>query len=136
MASLAAGPDEIIQTIRAMDECFVRTLCARNTEAIVADYYAEDARVLPPGQPVVEGREAIRRYWDKLLGCGMQGLALDTTHVEVSGNLAYAVGQYTMSLEPEGRAVASKTGKYLVVYRRQDSHTWRVVVDMFSGDGD
>jgi uncharacterized protein (TIGR02246 family) len=135
MAGLSAGADEIIRTIRDMDAEFVRTLSARDTGALVSAYYAEDARVLPPDQPAVEGREAIRRFWDTLLASGMQGLALDTTHVEVSGNLAYAIGQYTMSVEPAGGSRTLKTGKYLVVYRRQDSTTWRVVVDMFSSNG-
>lgn len=135
MAGFSAGADEIIRTIRDMDAEFVRALSARDTGALVSAYYAEDARVLPPDQPAVEGREAIRRFWDSVLASGMQGFALDTRHVEVSGNLAYALGQYTMSMEPPGGSRVLKTGKYVVVYRRQDSTNWRAVVDMFSGNG-
>jgi hypothetical protein len=49
--------------IRELDANARRNIQARDPDAMVDSYYAEDARVLPPGQGEVEGKGAIREMW-------------------------------------------------------------------------
>ncbi len=133
MAS-ATGISEVAAIIRAMDEQFVRNVKANDANRLVEDFYAEDARLMPPNQPVLQGKAAIRGLWSAFLPAIVE-MTLDTTHVDASGDLAYGVGQYTMKLTPPGGQPSEDRGKYTVVYRRQPDRSWRAVVDMFSSNG-
>lgn len=48
----------------------------------------------------------------------MKRLKLETDYVELSGNLAYALGRYGLHKEPPEGPPADQQRKYLVVYRR------------------
>jgi ketosteroid isomerase-like protein len=135
MATIATNFDEAARMIRAMDEEFMRNAEAGNAQALVEAFYAEDARVLPPNHPVVGGKSAIREFFGSGLLPVLKSLKLDTTHIEISGDLAYAVGNYSMKMRAEGGGETADKGKYVVVYRRQSGSEWRAVADMFSGDG-
>ena len=107
---------------------------APDAARLIEGFYDGEARVLPHHLSPLATPAEIRRYWQRLFDEGLTGLALDTTHLEVSGNLAYAVGSYAAVLEPAGGPPARLTGKYLVVYRRRESLHWRAVAHMFAGD--
>jgi ketosteroid isomerase-like protein len=135
MAGFAGGPAETIRALREMDEEFVRAVAARDPGRLVGGFYSEDARLLPEERTAVAGEAAIREFWEGMFAAGLTGVALDTMHVEVSGNLAYSVGEYAAVVEPPRGQGSRIRGKYLVVYRRQDATRWRAVVHMFSNDG-
>jgi ketosteroid isomerase-like protein len=135
MAGFAGGPAETIRALREMDEEFVRALAAKDPGRLADAFYSEDARLLPENQPASVGHVAIREFWEAACAAGLSGVALDTAHVEVSGNLAYAVGGYAAVLAPPGGPDARITGKYLVIYRRHDAVRWKVVAQMFSSSG-
>ena len=42
--------------------------------ASVANFYAADAKLLPPGFPLVEGRDAIRAFFDGMFVAGCRSL--------------------------------------------------------------
>ncbi len=126
MAASSAGFDETARIIRAMDEEFVANMRAGKIEALVDAFYAGDAVVLASGSPAVSGRQAIIDFW-KAGVAGVADVALNTTRIEVSGDMAFGVGEFRMMLTA-GQEVA---GKYVVVYRRT-AGTWKAVVDSFS----
>ena len=133
MATSAARlPDADV--IRAMDVEFVRNLAERNAAKLVNAFYADDARLLAPGNPMISGKDAIAEVWNGVLASGVSALTLDTQHIDVSGDLAYGVGQYTMTMAAAGQAPTVSNGKYVVVYRRQPGGNWRAVADIFNSD--
>jgi ketosteroid isomerase-like protein len=127
MGSTAARTGDAAGAIRKLDADFVANFRAGDAAKLVNDFYAENARVLPPNQQAVAGRQAITDFWKAVLASGVTNAGLNTTHIDVSGDLAYAVGEYTIS-----RTDGDLSGKYTVVYRRQPDGGWRAVVDMFS----
>jgi ketosteroid isomerase-like protein len=64
MASSAAlSPNEAIRVMARVHELFnVEVIGKRNFEAL-DQIYTADARILPPGAPMISGREAIREFW-------------------------------------------------------------------------
>jgi ketosteroid isomerase-like protein len=118
---------EAARAIRALEADFERHANAGNADAIVDEFYAEDAQVLPPASPVVGGRAAIREFWKSFLAAGCTDLKLETTDIHASGDLAYGVGGYRYTMAGERH-----TGKYVVVYRRQPDGDYRAMVDSFS----
>jgi ketosteroid isomerase-like protein len=113
--------------IRDMDEEFMRNVRARDVNRLVEQFYADDARLLPPGQLELTGKAAILQGWNVFFATGLEALELDTHHVDASGELAYGVGTYRLTM-----AGTVSRGKYVVVYRRRPDGSYRAVADIFN----
>ena len=99
-------------------------------------FYAEDASYLPPGAPIVVGKDAIRKAWANFLAIPGITLKTTTTKVDVarSGDLAYEIGTWDMTMnDKEGKPVNSK-GKYVVAWKKQPGGDWKAVLDMENSD--
>jgi uncharacterized protein (TIGR02246 family) len=120
--------------IRALDAEFMKAANARNAGALVKAFYAPDAVLMPPNHAAVEGRANIQAFLQGLIDSGLTSIKLETTTIASAGDLAYGRGQYTLALSPPGGAPVEDVGKYVVVYRRQASGTWRAVSDIFNSD--
>ena len=97
--------------------------------ALIASVYAPDARVLPPGSPVVTG-SAIQEYWEGILALGVTNGVLKTVSLEERDDVAVEEGQYEMRV---GADVVD-TGKYVVVHRRQPDGGWPWGIDIWNTD--
>lgn len=119
----------------------IRELCRRRVErirdkefdAMVDEFYATDAILLPTRRPAVQGIEAIRAFWRETPETGMVSLSLEPTYLEAGDGLAYEVGNFDRTLRPRHGAPFQDRGKYLVVYRRVGGR-WRAVAEMFNND--
>ena len=100
----------------------------------IASLYAEDATLLPPGQPAIRGRSNIRAFWQSFLAAGASDAALKAVSVESSGELAYEIGEWTANLPLPTGGIGRQNGKYLVVHKRQPDGRLRMVADMFSAN--
>jgi uncharacterized protein (TIGR02246 family) len=134
MAATGSAVEDFVRTIRAMDREFMDNVAAKNAARVVASY-ADDARILMPGQPAITGKSEILAFWKASLDGPVEGVTLDTTHIEVSGDLAYGFGVCTIMLKPAGEAPRQEKGKYVAVYRRQQAGDWKMVVDSYSSNG-
>ena len=128
-----AAAEDAVGAIKALDREFMESVAAKDA-ARVAAFYTDDARILMPGQPVINGKSGILAFWKASLGGPVQSITLDTTHIEVSGNLAYAFGSNRILLKEAGEVVREEQGKYVAVYRREPAGGWKVVADSYSND--
>ena len=104
----------------------------RNWDALTAEYTA-DGWKLPPNQPPVQGREAIRQWFAKLPAI----TSFDFRIVDVDGraDLAVVRGAYNITFVlPGAPRPVSDSGKELVVLRRQVDGSWLRVGDMWSSN--
>jgi uncharacterized protein (TIGR02246 family) len=107
----------------------------RGDMATVASCYVEDAKVMPPGSEVVQGREAIEQFWRGVQKqMGVKEVTLDSQEVEASGDIAHEVGTATLKIEPPGGQAATVPIKYLVAWKRQADGAWRVAVDIWNSN--
>ncbi|HUF57551.1 MAG TPA: SgcJ/EcaC family oxidoreductase, partial [Thermohalobaculum sp.] len=81
--------------------------------AAVAAFYTEDAVALPPGAPMVRGREAIQAMWQGAIDGGFTDLELTPEEIEVIGDTAIE-----MSTLSGTTADGPTTGKYIVVWKK------------------
>jgi uncharacterized protein (TIGR02246 family) len=104
-----------------------------NTDAILA-YWAEDAVMMPPDGPALEGKAAIRQFVEaaaKLPGFKISWEPL-TVHVARSGDLAYMIERNVTTMnDPTGKPV-TKHGKVVTVWRKDAGGEWKNVVDMWN----
>jgi len=82
MAATGPAVEDLVRTIRAMDREFMDNVAAKNAVRVAA-FYADDARILMPGQPVITGKSEILAFWKASLDGPVEGVTLDTTHIEV-----------------------------------------------------
>ena len=100
----------------------------------LASFYTADATLLPPGSPMIKGQSNIQRFWQTFMEAGAGDPKLRTVSVESSGDLAYEIGTFEATMpKPEG-GTGRSSGKYLVVWKRQNDGNIKIVADMFSGD--
>jgi ketosteroid isomerase-like protein len=125
---------DVTEILLRMDREFVARAKAGDAKSLVEGFYAPDACVMPPQREVVRGHKAVVQLWKGVIAAGLKDLALDTTHIEVYGEMAYGIGHFRMAVEPPGGPRSEQTGKYLVVYRKQPDSTWKAVADMFNAN--
>jgi ketosteroid isomerase-like protein len=118
--------------IRERTDAFVKAFNARELDQILA-IYAENSVFMPPNQPIIRGRDALRTFYDDMLKAGASGLKLDVGEVSGHGPLAYESGTYEMDYRPASGSGTHDRGKYLFVLRRLND-TWRYEYTVWNSD--
>ncbi|MBV8664690.1 MAG: DUF4440 domain-containing protein [Hyphomicrobiales bacterium] len=114
--------------IEKANQQFVQAIEAGDA-ATIARVYTEHAVVLPPNARMIEGRDAIQKYWQGVIDAGLGDLTLNSIRVdEYGGDAAREIGWFRVK-EPRDQA-GPVEGKYVVVWRkigsdwRHDSDIW------------
>lgn len=130
LATAASASDT--STLEAAQQSWEKAFAAGDGMAAAEAVYTEDARLLPPGEPVVEGREAIGKYWQGAMDAGFHGLDLGLIDVEIVGDTMIETGTWTVTFPAEGGGEATATGKALVIWKQGADGVWRMSQDMWN----
>lgn len=118
------------KVIEANNKRFVEAL-NKGDAAAVASMYAAAAKVLPPNNQMIEGRQNIQALWQGLITAGAKLQALDTVQVDSRGDLAYEVGKYTLTIPQASGQPVTDQGKYVVVWKKEGA-SWKLFVDIWN----
>jgi uncharacterized protein (TIGR02246 family) len=122
----------------AQDKATIQGLNDRFSEAFnkgdsvaVAAHYTDDAVLMPPGAPLMKGREAIQSFWKK--GAEqLEGLRLTTLDVKPLGNDgAREIG--TWAAKTKAASPQEMTGKYVVIWQKVGAD-WKLATDIWNSD--
>jgi ketosteroid isomerase-like protein len=118
--------------IRAGGDSFV-VYFQTDRDSAIAALYTEHAVVMPPNGGAVEGRAAIRAFFEAYPALpDFVGTAID---VDGRGDLAYVRGTYSFSMPAAaGQPAMADHGKFLEIRRRQPDGKWLMSVDIFNSD--
>ena len=105
----------------------------RADAAGIAALYTDNPKLLPPGSPMMTGKEAVQSFWQGAMDMGIKEASLETLEVESQGNLASEIGRFMLTVQPQGSELSTMTGKYVVVWKNQDG-TWKIHVDIWNTD--
>ena len=97
-------------------------------------YWSDDAAIIAPGQPVIEGKEAIRAFVTRSFQTPGFGIRWKSDRVTFSpdGKLAYLQGTSAMTVPgPAGRPV-TLPGRGITIWRLDADGQWRCVVDIWN----
>lgn len=121
-----------IAAIRASEDAFSQNGRTRNDSANAA-LYSENAVFMPPHEPALTGRPAIRRWLAAFPP--MSDFGLTVVDIDGRGDLAYVRGTYSLTIAASGKTPALPDhGKYVEVRRKQADGAWLMVVDIFNSD--
>jgi ketosteroid isomerase-like protein len=116
-------------TIDGLKAALVRAF-EQGDAAMAASLYEPGARLLPPGQAVITGADAVREFFQRRFDGGTDGGVLETIRLDEYGDVAVEEGRYGRR---SGETLLD-SGKYLCVFRRRPDGAWRWATDMWNSD--
>lgn len=98
---------------------------------LVELFYTEDAYALPPDTPHLEGRAAIRDFFQAFHDSGQVEFQLDVIRIEAAGEYGYVTGSYVLSVTPPGGSTQRWRGETNEAFRKDADGAWRCCADMW-----
>ncbi|MCI4333432.1 MAG: DUF4440 domain-containing protein [Thermoplasmata archaeon] len=131
MPVVTPDQDRLLQTSRA----WAKALGSRNVEKIVS-FWSEDAIVMPPDQPALVGKSAIRQYVAQSLATPGFSVTWDPELAVVSegGDQGYMVEASRFTFPDSAGVLATRYGKTVTVWRRTPGGDWECVIDIWNGN--
>lgn len=102
----------------------------------ILSYWADDAVVMPPGQPPIKGKNAIREMIEgtsKIPGFKISWEPLSVT-VSKSGDMAYMIEQNQITVHDSLGNAVTEFNKNVTIWRKEADGTWKNIVDMWNND--
>ncbi len=99
----------------------------------VALLFTDGGFVMPPNASTVRGTENVRIHYQKRFDQGAGDLSLEPQTVAGSGSLAFASGDYRLTMAPAGAEAQRDRGKFIFILRQQNER-WKLDHLMFSSD--
>ncbi len=135
VAACAAGAaslsDADIAAIEEGSEAFAAAANADDWGGVAA-LYTEDAVLMPPNGPAVQGRAAVEAFFATFPP--FSGFTLNPVEIDGRGDLAFVRGTFSMTIEMEGMPAVQETGKYIEIRRRQTDGSWLIATDILNSD--
>ena len=124
--------DEIRLAMAKTNDLFGTEVFGKRNFAALDQVYTSDARILPPGSPIVSGRAAIKKFWSDLVqSANAKSAVLTSLDVIPAGEGMVEIGRAMLTVEPQGQPSAQMEVKY-VVYWRQEDGRWKWHVDIWN----
>jgi uncharacterized protein (TIGR02246 family) len=118
---------EVQEAISAVNRRFTDAY-NRGDAAGVAAFYTTDGQLLPTNSEIVQGHEPIAGFWQFVMGLGIKTVDLASSELDVQGETAVEIGQYTLG-GADGTTIDQ--GKYLVVWKN-DGGNWKLHRDIWN----
>ena len=124
--------DSIQRAMQSTNTLFNLEVFGKRNFAALDDIYTRGARILPPGAPMISGREAIKKFWTDLVqSANAKSAILASVDVMPAGDGVVEIGKATLTVEPPGQSAAQMEVKY-VVYWQQEDGRWKWHVDIWN----
>lgn len=125
---------DIAQVRKAIEEANLKfgDAVRQGDAAGLAALYTEEATILPPNSEMIQGRQGIEEFWSGIIQVGLKDAVLTTVNVSGSGNLAYEIGKFTLTIQAEEQEPMEQKGKYVVVWKKMEDGLWKLHVDIWN----
>jgi uncharacterized protein (TIGR02246 family) len=96
--------------------------------AAVADFYTEDAMLLPQNSPPVVGKAAIRSGYQTVFDQYNVRGSSEIAELETGGDWGFMRGTYKITVTPKGggEPVEEDSGNWLWIVKRQADGAWKI----------
>jgi ketosteroid isomerase-like protein len=102
--------------IESADQQFREALNAGNA-AMLARMSTEHAIVLPPNAEMIEGQEAIEKYWRNVFAAGLRDVSVSAVQFDVyGGDAAREIGRFRVNATTPRDVLE---GKYVAIWRKR-----------------
>lgn len=111
------------------------SLFYRGDFVAMASYYTEDAKLMVENQEIIQGREAIEKFWQMV--CQMAGSmkrTIDIQEVDTSGNMGYMRSKVVTEVPTPDHQVITTLYKDVTIWKRDAQGRWLLAVDIANRD--
>ena len=127
---MATATQSISATNREFEAAF-----GRGDAAGCAAVYTEDAKIMPPDNPAVTGKQAAQAVWQGAMDLGVKGVSLQTLDLEELGpDRAIERGTGRLDIQTEGGQTVQAFGKFIIVWKREADGSWKWDWDCWNMD--
>ena len=96
---------------------------------------ADDVVALPPGNPAIIGKEALRSANEQFFLKNTEIWKPTIEYIEVSGDLAFVRSKELLTTTPkDGSETKTLIGKGIYIFRRGEDGSWRCVIDIWNSN--
>jgi ketosteroid isomerase-like protein len=123
-----------VAAVKALFDEWARVYNKGDFGRLISIYYAENAIMMPPNEPICKGEDAILLWYQKeseLTDDHVDSYVVE--NVRVSGNLAAVCGIDMDTRTPRGGGAAVKYSvKSLTLFERQPDSTWKCLYEIWN----
>lgn len=132
-ASIPNTGDSREQLLRADHEWAAVASQGKDVDRIIS-FWSDDATITPAGAPLVSGKPAIRKFVEQSLSTpGFHiGWTPEQASVSADGTMGYTSGQNTTTFPGADGKLMTLRGRYVTVWRRDSSGSWKCVADIWN----
>lgn len=124
--------DSIRAAMAATNALFNSEVFAKGNIGAFDDIYTRNARILPPGAPMVSGRAAIKAFWsDFIAAAHAKSATLETVEATLAGDSVIEIGKAVLTIQAPGQAAMTADVKYVVCWREEDGR-WKWDIDIWN----
>jgi ketosteroid isomerase-like protein len=135
MRAMDTDLSTIRQGMAATNELFNAEVFGKRNFDALDQIYTADARILPPGAPMISGREEIKGFWfDMIRSFNAKSVVLESVDVMPAGDGVVEIGKATLTVEPAGQSETQLEVKYVVFWKQEDD-LWKWHVDVWNMNG-
>ncbi len=92
-------PETTLTAIRGTNQVFAIEVVQKRDFGALYRVYTADARVLPPGAPMMTGRDQILSFWrEAISSMGLRAAMLETVDAEAVGESVIEVGRADLTV--------------------------------------
>jgi ketosteroid isomerase-like protein len=131
---LSGNPsEELTSTIRDGIKAFIGFFQASQFDRM-AHFYSPDTTIMLPHHGVIRGADKLPALFRELKDAGLRDWQIEANRIEQFGDIALEYGSYGSLIRRADGTDAAASGKYLVVWRRQDNGQWLIHADIANSD--
>lgn len=121
------APSDLTDPIKEANTKMMEAFATGDTTTLF-DFYTTDAKLFPANSEILDGKEAIGKFWNATRQMGIVKILFETTTAQKFGNLAIEEGKYSLFV-PNDMMVDQ--GKYIVTWKKENG-TWKVYRDIWN----
>lgn len=123
--------EQLKAAMAATNELFNSEVFGKRNFAALDQIYTANARILPPGSPMIAGRPAIQEFWSSLIqSTNAKSAVLASVDVMDAGDGVVEIGRATLTVQPDGTPAEMEV-KYVVYWKEEDG-AWKWHVDIWN----
>jgi ketosteroid isomerase-like protein len=121
-------PETIIAAMRQTNELFDTEVIQNKNYDALDRVYTRQARILPPGVAMIEGREQIKGFWKQAVAnMGLSSVKLTIVDAQLAGDGVIEIGRAELTVA-DGQVVKVK---YVVCWKQEDGG-WKWNIDVWN----
>lgn len=121
-----------LQAINALSDQWINAF-NQGDAAAVAALYTEEGKRFPPNSPMIVGKESIQNWIQTSLDIGIGDLQVTVTDISIDGDMAYIIGSYTLTIQPDEGDAIGDSGNYVELLKRVNG-SWKIITDIFNSN--